>query len=78
MVSATLEIRETGPRELAGFAPLGGGQPNLQVILLGIGGVDILRPRRYDLDVVVRCGLRSVRSLLVVYWYMFRYFEIVT
>jgi hypothetical protein len=31
------EIRETGPRELAGFAPLGGGQPNLQVILLGIG-----------------------------------------
>ena len=72
------EIRETGPRELAGFASLGGDQPNLQVILLGIGGVDILRPRRYDLDVVVRCGLRSVRSLLVVNWYMFRYFEIVT
>jgi hypothetical protein len=76
------EIRETGPRELAGFAPLGcwrrsaeppGNSPRDR-------GVDILRPRRYDLDVVVRCGLRGVRSLLVLYWYMymFRYFEIVT
>src|SRR5918995_7291701 len=33
---------------------VGGGQPNLQVIPLGIGGVDILRGRCHDLDVVAR------------------------
>jgi hypothetical protein len=42
-----------GPGKSVG---VGGGQPNLQVIPLGTEGVDILRPRRHDLDVVARCG----------------------
>src|SRR5829696_5251632 len=54
-------LSRVGAPYLAGFAALGGGQPNLQVILLGIEGVDILWPRRHDLYVVARCGRRSGR-----------------
>jgi len=54
-------LSRVGAPYLAGFAALSGGQPNLQVILLGIEGVDILWPRRHDLYVVARCGRRSGR-----------------